>query len=92
MRPKTYSIAQARARLARIVSDAQAGEASVITRRGVPIAAVVPVENWRAQKEQPLLNANFLSLRGTGRGLWDDDSASAVTNLRDEWSVRVSID
>lgn len=92
MKPKTYSITEARTRFARIASDAQAGDASVITRYGIPIAVVVCVEKWQAQQPSFPPNAGMLSLRGTGKGLWSDHPVNAVSKLRDEWSTRVSKD
>jgi|GEM_PF-5394793 len=85
MEPKTYDLKQAAARLSCIVRDAQAGETCLITRHGVPLAALVSVEHWQAQKPKASSNAGILALRGTGCGLWNTSHALAVTKLRDEW-------
>lgn len=85
MKPKTYDLTTAAAQLSRIVRDAQAGETCLITRRGVPIAALVPVAQCQAQKPKASSNLGILALRGTGLGLWNTSQALAVAKLRDEW-------
>lgn len=84
MKPKTYNLTQARARFTRIVRDAQPGEANIITRYGLPVAAVVSVAEQQVQRPPVIPNAGTLSLRGTGRGLWSSDAAKVVAKLRDE--------
>jgi antitoxin (DNA-binding transcriptional repressor) of toxin-antitoxin stability system len=71
----------ARSELPRLVSQAQAGTATVITRHGQPCAALVPLESIQAKRRR----GGLLSLRGTGAGLWGPDVARAVTQLRNEW-------
>lgn len=85
MKPKNYSLTEARTKLTRMVRDAQAGNISLVTRRGIPVFVVVPVEQWQAQNRCITPNAGILSRRGTGRGLWGLDSGKAVVSLRDEW-------
>ncbi len=85
MKTITYGLEQARAQLPHIASEALAGEASVITRHGKPVAVVVPVEQWKAAQQRRRPNAGVLALRGTGRGLWGKDPAATVAKLRDEW-------
>jgi len=86
VKPSTYGLEQARAQLPHIASEALAGESSVITRHGKPVAVVVPVDQWQAQRVQSLRGPGILALRGTGRGLWGKDPAKTVAKLRDEWS------
>lgn len=87
--PLRYGLEQARAQLPLIVSEAQAGGYSVITKHGKPCAAVVPLqdlEKLRAAQQAP---HGLLSLRGTGRGLWGTGGAGhAVAALRDNWEDR----
>lgn len=86
--PLRYGLEQARAQLPHIASEAHAGYASVITRHGKPVAVVVPVAQWEQAQQQPLppsAGPGLLALRGSGRGLWGEDAARAVADLRDEW-------
>ena len=79
-----YGLEQARAQLPHIASEAAAGNSSVITRHGKPVAVVVPVELWASVQSRPI---NVLALRGTGRGLRPHGAAQAVATLRDEWEI-----
>ncbi len=72
---------EARARLPELLERANRGSAILITKRGRPYAALVPVE--RAQRGRRTL---ALSLKGTGRGLWGEDPGRTIAALRDEWS------
>ena len=72
---------QARQQLPAILAEAAAGHATVITRRGREVAAVVPIDAARLSKPMPLT-----TLAGTGRGLWGKRSAQTVARLRDEWN------
>jgi prevent-host-death family protein len=85
--PKTqrYGLEQARAQLPHIASEAMAGYASVITRHGKPVAAVVPVDRVLSPALAATHPGGILALRGTGQGLWPEGAARAVTELRDEW-------
>jgi antitoxin (DNA-binding transcriptional repressor) of toxin-antitoxin stability system len=76
----TTGAEEARQGLPAILDAAAAGRATVITRRGRAVAAVVPVEQARLGRP-----ASLLALAGSGRGLWGDDSRRAITRLRDEW-------
>ncbi|HEX7323769.1 MAG TPA: hypothetical protein VF292_00245 [Rhodanobacteraceae bacterium] len=71
---------EARQHLPAILADAAAGRATIITRRGREIAAVVPIGTARLPKPVPLTG-----LAGTGRGLWGRRSAQTLARLRDEW-------
>jgi prevent-host-death family protein len=82
MRSSTHiGLEQARSELPRLVTEAQAGSSSVITRHGKPCAALVPLERLKAHTRR----GGLLSLRGTGAGLWRPNVAAAVTKLRNEW-------
>lgn len=81
MPKKTYGSEEARTHLPELLERAQRGERSVITKRGKPYAEVVPVgTNTQGKPRLP-----FLSLAGTGEGLWGADSQQTVRRLRDEW-------
>lgn len=72
---------QARQQLPAILAEAAAGHATVITRRGREVAAVVPIAAAQLSKAMPLT-----TLAGTGRGLWGKRSAQTIARLRNEWN------
>ena len=85
MNPKTYDLKKAAAQLSRIVRDAQTGQSSLLTMHGVPVAALVSVEQWQQTPTEVSSHAGILALRGTGRGLWGTSAATNVRKLRGEW-------
>jgi prevent-host-death family protein len=72
---------EARNELPDLIDDAQNGRSTIITRHGKPVAALVPLEIYRAAAEQQ----SVLGLEGSGRGLWGVDSRETLAELRDEW-------
>lgn len=72
---------EARQQLPAILSAAEAGRTTIITRHGRRVAAVVPVS--AVKQSAP---ASFLALAGTGRGMWGHGSARSIAKLRDEWN------
>lgn len=81
MPKKSYGAEEARTLLPELIERAHRGEHSVITKRGKPYAEVVPVGS--STNGKPRLS--FLSLAGTGQGLWGRDSRKTLKHLRDEW-------
>jgi prevent-host-death family protein len=73
---------EARNELPALIEEAQRGRATIITRRGRPVAALVPLAEYRPNRSQQSL----LSLEGSARGLWGKTSGTAIKKLRDEWS------
>ena len=73
---------EARNELPSLLEEAEEGRATIITRRGRPIAALVPLAEYRAGHKQQSL----LALKGAGRGLWGKQSGRTLKKLRDEWS------
>jgi prevent-host-death family protein len=73
---------EARNELPTLLEEAQSGRATIITRRGRPVAALVPLAEYRPSNRQQSL----LSVEGSGRGLWGKNSTGTVRKLRDEWS------
>ncbi len=71
---------EARNQLPDLLDAAEHGEATIITRHGRPVAALVPVGGAVPRQE------SLLAVAGTGRGLWGDDSAGEIGRLRDEWA------
>jgi prevent-host-death family protein len=73
---------EARNELPSLLEEAQSGRATIITRRGRPVAALVPLSQYQTgHRQQSLLN-----LEGTARGLWGKNSTGTLKKLRDEWS------
>ena len=76
---RTAGVEEARAKLPTILRAANRdGVVTVVTKHGVPYAAVVPIS--KAAVESPKLT----DLRGSARGCYGD-AASFVDRLRDEW-------
>ena len=73
---------EARSQLPRLLDEAEKGRSTVITKRGRPVAAPVPIDVHDATvRQQPLT-----SLAGSGRGLWGKNSVRTMRNLCGEWS------
>lgn len=70
---------EARAELPELLDAAERGLSTLITRRGRPVAELVPVGMSRRAE------LSLLTLSGTGRGLWDENSADDLRKQRDEW-------
>lgn len=82
----TFGLEAARARLPSLVGLAQAGESSIITRHGKPMAALVPASSLASLVAQDSARAiSLLQLRGTGQGLWSNTQDS-VSAQRQEWN------
>jgi prevent-host-death family protein len=73
---------EARNELPTLLEDAEGGRATIITRRGRPVAALVPLAQYRSNHRQQSL----LTMEGSGRGLWGKNSGGAIGKMRDEWS------
>lgn len=71
----------ARQNLPELLDRARDGEVTIITKRGRPYAALVPVD--RISPERPA--ASFAALAGSGSGLWSDDPTEYVRRIREEW-------
>jgi prevent-host-death family protein len=73
---------EARNQLPDLLAAAEKGRSTIITKHGRPVAALVPVDAYEAGgKQQPLI-----PVAGSGRGMWGEDVARAVQQLRDEWN------
>jgi prevent-host-death family protein len=73
---------EARNQLPHLLEAAERGQSTVITKRGRPVAALVPINDYLAAVPQKPLQP----LAGSGRGLWGRNSARTIRKLRDEWS------
>jgi prevent-host-death family protein len=73
---------EARNQLPDLLDAAENGRSTIITKHGRPVAAIVPLDAYEATgRQQPLL-----TVEGSGKGLWGDDSARTLRDLRDEWN------
>lgn len=73
---------EARNHLPELLDAAEKGRATIITRHGRPVAALVPIDALSAASGQHSL----LSLEASGRELWGDDSTGTIRELREEWT------
>jgi len=69
----------ARNQLPQLLDAAEKGASTLITRRGRPVAELIPAGHRSSSGSQQPLN----SLVGSGKGLW---SPGMVQMLRDEWT------
>ncbi len=74
-------VEEARSQLPELLDAAVEGRSTIITRRGRPIAALVPLDVYKATGRQLPLTP----LEGSGRGLWGRNSTRTIRALRDEW-------
>jgi len=82
MRPiSNQGVEDARKNLPALLEKANRGQAQVITKRGKPYAAIVPVE----QATQKKSGLSLAALRGSGKGMWSKNSTAWLKNLRKEW-------
>ena len=75
-------VEEARNQLPDLLDAAEKGRATIITRHGRPVAALVPISIYESAGRQQSL----LPLKGSGRGLWGKDSTRTIRRLRDEWT------
>jgi prevent-host-death family protein len=80
-RVNTKGVEEARRAFPAILDFAEQGGTTIITRRGVPVAAVVP-----ASVATRLRPVSLLSHAGSGKGLWGSSPATTVARMRDEWT------
>jgi prevent-host-death family protein len=73
---------EARNELPLLIEAAEGGQSTIITRRGRPVAALVPLGTLRSSQRQESL----LAMEGSGCGLWGRDSSRTLAKLRDEWN------
>ncbi|MGH8218724.1 MAG: type II toxin-antitoxin system Phd/YefM family antitoxin [Steroidobacteraceae bacterium] len=81
-KPTRRGAEEARNQLPDLLEAAEKGRSTIITKHGRPVAALVPLKQYDATGgQQPLV-----PLQGSGRGLWGEDSARTLRDLRDEWN------
>ena len=74
-------VEEARSQLPRLIDDAAAGKATIITKHGRAVAALVPLQSYALQGSQQSL----LPFLGSGKGLWGRSSKRTIGELREEW-------
>jgi prevent-host-death family protein len=72
---------EARNQLPDLLSAAEKGRSTIITKHGRPVAALVPIDAYAAAGRQEPLTP----LAGSGRGLWGKSSKRTLGKLRNEW-------
>jgi prevent-host-death family protein len=80
-RPIRKGVEDARNQLPALLAEAEKGRATIITRHGRSIAAIVPVERADGGQRQ----RSLAGLTGSGKGMWGKNSAKTLRRLRDEW-------
>ena len=73
---------EARSQLPELLTAAQQGRQTIITRHGRPVAILSPVS---ASGEAPG-QRSLLPLAGSARGLYGSNSRATLRRLKDEWS------
>jgi len=81
-KPRQKGAEDARNQLPELLTAAENGEPTIITKRGKPVAALMPIEAYATGSPQQPLSP----LAGSGRGLWGKSSSRTLRKLRDEWS------
>lgn len=81
-RPIRKRAEEARSQLPELLTAAQQGQQTIITRHGRPVAVLSPISTSGEAHEQ----RSLLPLAGSGRGLYGRDSRVTLRRLRDEWS------
>jgi len=80
-KPLRRGAEEARNQLPELLTAAQRGRQTIITRHGRPVAVLTPISASGEAGGQ----RSLLSLAGSGRGLYGRDSRATVRQLRDEW-------
>lgn len=82
MKNATCGVDEARTHLPELIDRAKAGTITIITRRGLPMAALVPVDMAIGAGPR---SASFLALAGSGAGLYSAAHGTDVASQRDQW-------
>ena len=73
---------EARSQLPELLTAAQQGRQTIITRHGRPVAVLTPV----SASGESRMQRSLLPLVGSGRGLYGPDTQATLRRLREEWS------
>lgn len=80
-RIKSEAAEAARKKFPSLIEQAHHGKSTIVTKRGKPYAAIVPVGSVPQGKGR----LDIQALRGSGKGLWGRNSAAAIEKMRREW-------
>lgn len=80
-RIKSEPAEAARKKFPLLIEQAHHGKSTIVTKRGKPYAAIVPV----ADMPQGQGRLDIQGLRGSGKGLWGRNSLATVEKMRREW-------
>jgi prevent-host-death family protein len=72
---------EARKRLPTLLERANRGKPTLITKRGIPYAAIMPVTALVRQQS----GLSIRDLRGSGKGLWGKNVRAWIERIRNEW-------
>ena len=64
-----------------LIEQAHHGKPTIVTKRGRPYAAIMPIAGVREEKGR----IDIRNLRGSGKGLWGHDSLATIRKMRSEW-------
>lgn len=78
---RVEGVEAARRDLPSLLEQAHQGKPTVVTKRGVPYAAIVPLSDLPRSRGR----IGIRNLRGSGKGLWGSDSRAAIEQMRREW-------
>ena len=81
-KPIRKSAEEARSQLPELLTAAQRGRQTIITRHGRPVAILAPI----SAHAEPAAQRSLLPPAGSGRGLYGRDSQATLRRLRDEWN------
>jgi prevent-host-death family protein len=84
----TFQIQEAKNRFSEVVDLCLREGPQIVTRHGKPVVQIMPFTNPRSAShvaEKKTVPSSFLSLRGSGKKLWDSGASRAVERLRNEW-------
>jgi prevent-host-death family protein len=80
-RIKSEAAEAARKKFPSLIEQAHHGKATIVTKRGRPYAAIVPVTDAPSGQGQ----LDIQSFRGSGRGLWGPNVRASIQKMRREW-------
>jgi len=85
---ETKGAEEARNTLPALLELAERGQATIITRHGRRVAAIVPIDQYEGYLDalRRSQQRSLLPLSGSGVGLWGEDSTQTIRKLRDEWN------
>ena len=81
-KPMRKCAEEARSQLPELLTAAQHGRRTIITRHGRPVAILAPI----LAHAEPEAQRSLLARAGSGRGLYGHDSRATLRRLRDEWN------